>query len=66
MRRFMRVFGEVITEALKDSNIGFCLLLFPKEGESGIANYISDCDREDMIRFLRATANRLEKNKDKT
>ena len=39
-----------------------CLLVAPHE--PGIANYISNGAREDVIKALRETADRLEKNQD--
>lgn len=38
----------------------FVLLLFCP-GEDGFTNYISNCNREDVIKTLRDTANRLER-----
>ena len=43
--------------------IGFALLLFDFNDPS-IGNYISNTKREDMIKTLRETADRLEKNQD--
>jgi hypothetical protein len=40
-------------------NTGFCVLFWPI-GTHGIAQYGSNCKREDMIRSLRETADRLE------
>lgn len=40
---------------------GFCILVFPTN-RPGTANYISDCDPLDMVKALRETADRIEKN----
>ncbi len=58
----LKALAKAISEALTPFNFGFCLLIFPKNKKHGIANYISDCDRDDMIKFLRNTADRIEKN----
>ncbi len=42
---------------------GFSLLLFDF-GEEGIAHYISNGNRDDMIKILREKADVLEQNKD--
>lgn len=43
---------------------GATLLVYPFNGEPGLANYISDAHREDMIKYLRETADRIEANMD--
>jgi len=43
---------------------GFIILNFPFGDVSGMANYVSNANREDCIKFLRETADRLEKRKD--
>lgn len=43
--------------------IGFALLLF-EFNNPDIGNYISNANRKDMIKSLRETADRLEKNQD--
>lgn len=40
---------------------GATLLVYPFN-KKGIANYISDAERADMIKYLRETADRIEKN----
>jgi hypothetical protein len=42
---------------------GFVLLLF-EFGEPAIANYVSNANRQDIIKTLRETADRLEKSED--
>lgn len=48
-------------KALHDRPIGFALLVFDFDAPE-IGNYIGNCNREDMIKALRETAARLEKN----
>ena len=45
---------------------GFSIIVFPTGEDSnvGTANYISNCQRVDMIRCLREKADELEKNMD--
>lgn len=42
---------------------GWCLLVFGMDAP-GIANYVCNTGREDMIKALRETADRLEKKQD--
>ena len=42
---------------------GWCVLVFGFD-KPGIANYISNAKRESMIKALRETADRLERNED--
>ena len=61
----MRLLGDAIHYTLKDNfgPKGFALIVFNFH-EPGISNYISNARREDMIKSLRETADRLEKNQD--
>jgi hypothetical protein len=43
--------------------LGFCLLTFPFNSPN-ITNYVSNANREDMIKALRETADRLERGED--
>ena len=54
-----------INETLKSffGEIGFALLTFEFHAP-GVSNYISNAQREDMIKALRETADRLEKKQD--
>lgn len=62
--------GAIMRKSLKKAKSvlpcgwGATLLVYPFNGQSGIANYISDAEREDMINYLRETADRLEGKKD--
>lgn len=59
------VLEEVLTEKA-GKRVGFCLLVFPFDGDTGGkgADYITNGKREDMIKFLRETATRLENKED--
>ena len=63
---FLTALGVAITETLKkelSEGIGFALILF-EFNNPGIGNYVSNAERPDMIKALRETADRLEKNQD--
>lgn len=55
----MRSLGQAIKEVLP-KELAFALLVFPI-GEPGIANYISNANREDMIKAIEETVERLKK-----
>lgn len=57
----MRNMGDALIEALPEG-VGFALLVFATN-EPGLCNYISNAKREDMIKALRETADRLEQGK---
>ena len=61
----MRQLAAGIQEVIIDHGLpkGFALLLFDFHAP-GIGNYVSNATREDMIKALRETAARLEKNED--
>lgn len=50
-------------EAMLPKDFGFTILVF-KFNKPGESNYISNANREDMIKALRETADRLEKKQD--
>lgn len=56
----MRLYGDLLKELLPN-NMGFVLLTFEFGETRGLANYISSTNRQDIIKFLRETANRLGK-----
>lgn len=61
----MRLLGQAIDYTMRD-NIGpkgYALIVFDFH-DPGLSNYISNAKREDMIKALRETADRLEKNQD--
>lgn len=57
----MRLLGNLLQEA--NPGLCFVLLVAPFE-EYGMANYISNGQRSDIIKFMRETADRLERGKD--
>lgn len=63
--QIMKVFAKLIDATLKgefEEDMGFILLIYPHSKE-GIAHYVSNSKRSDIIPALRETADRLEKNK---
>lgn len=58
----MRKMGKKV-EAMLPRGFGFVILVFPFGGEKE-GNYISNAKREDMVKALRETADRLEKKQD--
>lgn len=59
----MRELGTILKNTLP-KNSCFVLLVAPFGGEKGLANYISNANRKDIINFLRETATRLERGTD--
>lgn len=59
----MRLLADLLKELLP-KEWGFVLLTYPFGGVKGLANYVSNAQRQDIIKFLRETANRLEKGTD--
>lgn len=57
----MRALGTLIQKQIP--KLGFCLIVYPFN-EKGMANYISNSEREDMIIFLEETLERLKQKKD--
>lgn len=63
-RSQMKGIAEALEEILKhvhEKRMGFALLVY-EFNNPGIGNYISNSEREDMIKALRETADRLEAN----
>lgn len=57
--QLMRKALKKVTELIP----GYCITLLVWEfNKPGLANYVSNGDRSDMIKALRETADRLEKN----
>lgn len=61
-KELMIQMGDQINEKLP-AGFGFALIVFPFCGP-GISNYISSGQRNDMIKALRETADRIETNQD--
>ncbi len=62
----MKELGPLLSEALDliyGQHMGFALLWFTFN-DDGVGNYLSNASREDMIKALRETADRLEQNQD--
>jgi hypothetical protein len=57
----MRQVGEILKQQLPD--LGWALLVFEFNSKNP-ANYISNAQRADMIKFLRETLERFEKQQD--
>lgn len=47
---------------LLPKEFGFAIIVFPFHRKSGETNYISNAQRSDMVKALRETADRIEKN----
>lgn len=60
--KVMNKIGNDIEKVLP-KGFGFAVLVFPFS-EPGIANYISNANRKDMITMLRETADRFEKQEE--
>ena len=57
--KMMRVAAEIISRQFPGMAFGLIVFEF---FDPGIGNYISNGNREDMIKALRETADRIEKN----
>lgn len=59
----MRALADIVKEALP-KGLGFMIMTF-EPGENNVpSNYVSNCDRADMIKEMRELADRLEKNQE--
>lgn len=59
---FLRAYAEATDEIFEETygvRMGFAIIVFPFG--SGVADYISNAQRENMIDTLRETADRIEK-----
>ena len=59
----MKQMAEKVS-AILPKDFGFVILVFPFGENAGTANYISNANREDMIKTLRETSDRLEYKQD--
>jgi hypothetical protein len=62
LRKLMNTLGSAIEITVEHLNIEkplFCLILF---NDPQVWQYISNCDRSDMIKALKETVTRLERN----
>jgi hypothetical protein len=61
-KEIMQKIADTINNILPEG-FGFCVLVY-KHNEPGLANYISNSEREDMVKALFETAYRLKENQD--
>lgn len=61
----MKMYGNLLTELLPEG-LGFTLIVFPfgEENLHHVASYISNANREDMIKFLEAKVDDLKRMRD--
>jgi hypothetical protein len=59
----MRDLADLLKNLLPN-DFGFVLLTYKHNETHGLANYVSTSQRDDIIKFLRETANRLEFKQD--
>lgn len=64
LQRFAQILDDTFNPDKSQRAVGFVLLTYGF-GAPGIANYISNSNREDMITALREAADRLENHQDK-
>lgn len=64
LQEFAQILDNAFNPDKKNRSVGFVLLTFGF-GAPGIANYISNGSRDDMVTALREAANRLENKQDK-
>lgn len=61
-KQAMKKMAESVKKMLP-KDFGFTIIVFPFKN-TGVSNYISNANRSDMIKALRETADRIEKNQD--
>lgn len=69
LKRYFRGLSQMIENALPPmagGHNGKCNFVLLVTDESNIAQYAANCRREDVVKFLRETADRLEKREDVT
>lgn len=55
-------FLEDVIARIYGEKLGFALFMFPWDGEGKAGDYVSNSEREHMIKFMREIADRIEKN----
>lgn len=61
MQAIAQVLDGVLNKDITDNQIGFVLLTFQKDGETGSrTNYVSNCQREDILAALKEVVGRFE------
>lgn len=53
---------DLLSEMYEVKRIGFALFMFSLDEET-LGDYVSNCERDEMIKFMRDLANRLEEGK---
>jgi hypothetical protein len=61
--KIAKTLEEILTD-LYGKKMGFALFMFPFNEEGPAGDYVSNGQREDMIKFMRELADRLEAGKD--
>lgn len=61
MKAIASALDDVLNGAERPKQLGFVVLIFPRGGpDGGRANYISNCERKDVIAALKEVTARLE------
>lgn len=61
MQMIAKVLDGVLNKDISDGKYGFVLLVFEREGETGSrTNYVSNCQRQDVIAALKEVTARFE------
>lgn len=61
LRIVANVIGDFI-DKLYQQPMGFFICVTPLNSDEGVSDYIANCEREDGIKWLRETADRIERN----
>lgn len=67
LKRYFRALSQLIEGALppmEGGHNGKCNFVLLVTDESNVAQYAANCRREDVVKFLRETADRLEQQQD--
>ena len=61
MHRLAVLLNGILNEDISHPDIGFVLLVFDTNGQQGsLTNYVSNCQRQDMIAALKEVTTRFE------
>jgi len=61
LRKLAKAIDDTLTEDY-NQRMGFFIVVAPFEEGEGISDYIGNASREESIRWMRETADRLERN----
>ena len=64
MKEIMQNIAKNVEKTINNDDYGFCVLVFHKN-KPGIANYVCNCNRKDMIQAMFETAYRLKEWQDR-